>query len=1040
MILSNKPNKIISTNKFISDQVKQGNAKFILSLVPTNRKVRKLKKEFISISPNQSTTDINIETLTTLATKLLSFSENFHNLDDATSSYLLRQSVESIEPKYFKDYKENVFPQGTLEKIRNVISEYKRTGITPEKLLEEVQKGEASDAEKLKAIDIAEIYSIYSQKCAKLKAYEVGDIYVRLLQLSDKDFYSAFKKLFPDVQTVTISYFREISQPEVNLISKIIELIRVTVFIEIYYSKQNKQIYEAPESSLERLRNTGNLMFITDSLLPRDETISLIEENLFLPKKKPTPNSTDKILFFYGKDKVDEIEKIAKRIKYLVINQNVTPSKIAVVANLIGNYSAMIRTVFTSFEIPFNLSDRLTLEKSPVISSIMAWLEISENDFYYKNIYRALFSGYSSKLNIDVYNIQKVFQKHKLIAGYDFIIKVLTNLSNNENIPPEEANQISNALSGIRKIKRFLIPFENELTTDRFLETLKEFIVKTGVTETLLKNRNINGEENIKAVTTFLNSIAEVFELVKKEFGADTTHSLSFYIKRLKTIISWVRFNIKERSDFGVQVTSVDEIRGISYDYIFLCGMNDGVFPSKYSPEIFFADKFMKLESEHLAEERYKFFSVFRSFEKELIFSYAKTDNKKELTCSTFLSDLSEIIKLKKIPESFFKMKLFSKTEALIEFGLESNITNQNITPEDAYDLRRKIYVENERIAGKENIYSGFLFNDEQKFENNEFSLSEKGKAVLRDLKNKSYSVTQFENYAKCPFKYFVEKVLRIEVIEDPNEDIEPLEIGNFLHALLFEFYTHLVEYKIDINSKAADELLFDLAENIISQFRFDDETYFYEKEKFFGVSNNRTDSILFHFLETERNQTDGYSPSYFEVAFGRKEKKGSDKRLGTENPISFDGINLVGKIDRIELKNNFISIVDYKTGAKKITSKNINRGIDLQLPVYMYIAEELLGPGFEPGKMFIYSLKFNEKIFGKNEVKITRSSKFSESEKSELLKQIVDDSLAKLKEYFNGIISAEFNPSNLEDREKLVCNYCNFKNICRIETIEKQA
>jgi ATP-dependent helicase/DNAse subunit B len=233
--------------------------------------------------------------------------------------------------------------------------------------------------------------------------------------------------------------------------------------------------------------------------------------------------------------------------------------------------------------------------------------------------------------------------------------------------------------------------------------------------------------------------------------------------------------------------------------------------------------------------------------------------------------------------------------------------------------------------------------------------------------------------------------------------------------------------------------LLFDLAKNIISQFRFDDETYFYEKEKFFGISNNRADSILFHFLETERNQTDGYSPSYFEVAFGRREKKGSDKRLGAENPLQFDGINLVGKIDRVELKNNFISIVDYKTGAKKVTSTNIHRGLDLQLPVYMHIAEELLGPGFLPGKIFIYSLKFNEKDFGKNEINLSRKKNLTDTEKSALLTETVEESLSKLKEYFHGITSAEFNPSILDDRETLVCNYCNFKNICRVDIRESK-
>ena len=382
-------------------------------------------------------------------------------------------------------------------------------------------------------------------------------------------------------------------------------------------------------------------------------------------------------------------------------------------------------------------------------------------------------------------------------------------------------------------------------------------------------------------------------------------------------------------------------------------------------------------------------------------------------------------------------MNLFSNTEALIEFGSVDKLTNHNFSQEDTYDLIRKISVEDERVKGRENIYNGYLFIDEKNTNNTDFVLSEKAKARLNNLKTKSFSVTQFENYAKCPFKYFVEKILRIEVIEEPNDDIEPMEIGNFLHSLLFEFYSRLLENNINIQSQAAEDLLFDLANNIISQFRFDDETYFYEKEKFFGISDNRADSILYHFLETEREQSDGYYPAYFEVAFGRKEKTGTDKRLSIEDPISFEGINLVGKIDRIELNKNFISIVDYKSGAKKVSSKNIERGIDLQLPVYMYVARELLGPGFAPGKMSIYSLKFNENYFGKNEVKMTRSKKLTETEKSELLEKVVEESLLKLKEYFNQITSAMFNPSKLEDRETLVCSYCNFKNICRVEIRE---
>ena len=51
------------------------------------------------------------------------------------------------------------------------------------------------------------------------------------------------------------------------------------------------------------------------------------------------------------------------------------------------------------------------------------------------------------------------------------------------------------------------------------------------------------------------------------------------------------------------------------------------------------------------------------------------------------------------------------------------------------------------------------------------------------------WSPTQLESYAKCPWAYFSGRLLRIEKLEDPNEDIDPIERGNVLHDALRRFY-----------------------------------------------------------------------------------------------------------------------------------------------------------------------------------------------------------------------------------------------------------
>ncbi len=68
--------------------------------------------------------------------------------------YLIKH-FKKTDLKYFSNYK-NEIPRGTLDRIKNVITEYKLNGIYPDKILSESNKLEGS--EKLKAIDIANVY------------------------------------------------------------------------------------------------------------------------------------------------------------------------------------------------------------------------------------------------------------------------------------------------------------------------------------------------------------------------------------------------------------------------------------------------------------------------------------------------------------------------------------------------------------------------------------------------------------------------------------------------------------------------------------------------------------------------------------------------------------------------------------------------------------------------------------------------------------------------------------------------------------------
>ncbi len=61
----------IDLDFIIDEKIKSKRLNELLLIVPTNRKNRSLKKDLISLSPNQTTGKLNLETIGTYSTNLL---------------------------------------------------------------------------------------------------------------------------------------------------------------------------------------------------------------------------------------------------------------------------------------------------------------------------------------------------------------------------------------------------------------------------------------------------------------------------------------------------------------------------------------------------------------------------------------------------------------------------------------------------------------------------------------------------------------------------------------------------------------------------------------------------------------------------------------------------------------------------------------------------------------------------------------------------------------------------------------------------------
>jgi len=75
MILTKVNINSVNTDELLNERIKANQINTFLLVVPTNRKLRNLKKRIINSAPNKTVTKINIETIGTLTKKLLQVSK-----------------------------------------------------------------------------------------------------------------------------------------------------------------------------------------------------------------------------------------------------------------------------------------------------------------------------------------------------------------------------------------------------------------------------------------------------------------------------------------------------------------------------------------------------------------------------------------------------------------------------------------------------------------------------------------------------------------------------------------------------------------------------------------------------------------------------------------------------------------------------------------------------------------------------------------------------------------------------------------------------
>jgi hypothetical protein len=203
----------------------------------------------------------------------------------------------------------------------------------------------------------------------------------------------------------------------------------------------------------------------------------------------------------------------------------------------------------------------------------------------------------------------------------------------------------------------------------------------------------------------------------------------------------------------------------------------------------------------------------------------------------------------------------------------------------------------------------------------------------------RAVSPTSLEAYGACGYRYFARSVLRLNVVDEPDERemMDAARRGSVIHRVLERFFRHQHERgrpAVNESWTAADEaLLLQIADEELADAAARGQTGLevYSRHE---VRNIRAD--LRHFLAADNGlrQTTGAVPAEFEQEIPATE---------------IAGVTLRGRVDRIDrtADGRVAVVIDYKTGSTYEFRDLINGkstdplvgGRKLQLPTYLAAA-----------------------------------------------------------------------------------------------------
>lgn len=893
-------------------------------------------------------------------------------IDDGIKAVLMSMAIENAPAEggvlelYKSSGKRNLKrTMDLVEPMLVAVNEYKMCLITPEQLSETAKTVENKVlAAKLR--DSARIYAAYNALLENSYADPDDDL-TKLYDILGENNY--FQGMY-----VFIDSFSGFSAQEFRIIERIFsqaEEVYISLCCDRETLNNENSIFAEPDMTYRTLlrlaQKTGQKCNIiepeTEGIRFQTDALKAIEKGIFHGyrisrndpgKKRVTSENDGSVELYEASDLYDEVSYTAEKIYTLVHEHGYKYSDIEIIARSFDSYKSVIASEFPKYHIPYFLSNPECLENKALIRLMLSAFDVIHSGFDTEAVLRIAKTGLTPLEEEEVFELENyVYVWNIRGKRWKSEFTMSPGGERSDKRAEEEAKETAE-IEDVRK--RLILPmmdFETEIKNASMgsqisfalYRLMENFSCREKFRSFIRHLQEDVSEVFVEREASVWDSAMAILDKMYHVLGNKKVDSRA-YLDLLKIYIRKSPISDIPRTINSVTAGMAGNIRSANPKAVFVLGAVEGIFPAQPGAVGIFTDSERRFLREEQPEDKILplYEGIYGASLKEKMHVYsALTAPSEKLYVSWYTQSLSGA----SCEPSVIKSEILSVIPDIeirhrknVDFNAPSD-PEVFFTQRQSFDICTELWnVENSCSATlKDHYFRSEKYRDRayataRAADKEPFRLKD-GKGIKKlygdELK---VSSTKLDQYAACKFAYFCKFGLEAQPLRRAAMDG-----GLYGTAMHYIFERILSSNAIDEFVGFDDKTLKEEIKKYLDEY-IDSLGDKEERSSRFNAICGKIRKNAFMVLSRMRGQfrNDAFRPIDFELRIGAKNESGIppyELALPTGEKILVNGF--VDRVDTAEINGDqYIRIIDYKTGSDKFELGNIANGIKVQMLLYL--------------------------------------------------------------------------------------------------------